>query len=99
MKKYFLSCFLFSFIFLIEKKASAQYPTIPPALEDSEAVEMRKFKTLSDEAFAKALPIIEGDEKKGKPFILWAAKSNDLPQASIPAFPGAEGGGAFKNRK
>jgi len=45
--------------------------------------------------FAKALPIIQSDEKNGKPFILWAAKSADLPQAKIPAFPGAEGGGAY----
>ena len=33
--------------------------------------------------------------KKGKPFIPWAAKPEDLPQAEIPAFPGAEGGGRF----
>ena len=34
-------------------------------------------------------------EKKGKPFIPWAAKPEDLPQAKVPAFPGAEGGGKF----
>ena len=28
---------------------------------------------------------------KGKPYIPWAAKPDDLPQAKIPAFPGAEG--------
>lgn len=33
--------------------------------------------------------------KKGKPFISWAAKPGDLPQAKVPAFPGAEGGGEF----
>ena len=31
--------------------------------------------------------------KKGKPFIPWAARPEDLPQAKVPAFPGAEGGG------
>jgi hypothetical protein len=33
--------------------------------------------------------------KKNKPFIPWAAKPSDLPQAAVPAFPGAEGGGKF----
>src|SRR6266478_1201416 len=34
-------------------------------------------------------------EHKGKPFIPWASKPQDLPQAKLPAFPGAEGGGKF----
>jgi hypothetical protein len=33
--------------------------------------------------------------KKDKLFIPWAAKPSDLPQAAVPAFPGAEGGGKF----
>jgi hypothetical protein len=33
--------------------------------------------------------------KKGMPFIPWASKPGDLPQAKVPAFPGAEGGGKF----
>ena len=32
---------------------------------------------------------------KGKPYIPWASKPGDLPQATVPAFPGAEGGGKF----
>lgn len=75
--------------------ASAQYPTIPPALEDSANVVMQKVKARSDAAWAAALPVIEAEEKKGKPFIPWAARPADLPQATIPAFPGAEGGGKF----
>ena len=73
----------------------AQYPTIPKTIEDSAAQEMAKFKKRSDEAWEKALPVIEADAKKGKPFIPWAAKPEDLPQSKIPAFPGAEGGGKF----
>ncbi|MEI9955928.1 MAG: polysaccharide lyase [Ferruginibacter sp.] len=94
MKKYILSFCLLAAV-LHSKKASAQYPIIPPALEDSENTEMKKFQALSDEAFAKALPIIEADKAKGKPFILDAGKSSDLPQAKIVAFPGAQGGGAY----
>jgi pectate lyase len=40
-------------------------------------------------------PEVTAWEKKGKPFIPSAAKPEDLPQASILAFPGAEGGGRF----
>lgn len=33
--------------------------------------------------------------QEDKPFIPWASKPEDLPQADIPAFPGAEGGGMY----
>ena len=35
-------------------------------------------------------PVIAEWAKKGKPFIPWASKPEDLRQASVPAFPGAE---------
>lgn len=73
----------------------AQYPTIPPALQDSADAEGKKQQQRSDEAWKKALPVIEQEARKGKPFIPWAQKPSDLPQAKIPAFPGAEGGGKF----
>ncbi|WP_134088747.1 polysaccharide lyase family 1 protein [Olivibacter sp. XZL3] len=73
----------------------AQYPVIPKAMEDSANAEMAKFQARSDAAWAKALSVIEEEAKKGKPYIPWASKPEDLPQAKIPAFPGAEGGGAF----
>jgi len=74
---------------------SAQYPVIPKQLEAQADSVMKEYEKLSDEAWKKALPIIERDNKQGKPFIPWASKPSDLPQASIPAFPGAEGGGAY----
>lgn len=40
-------------------------------------------------------PVIAEWSQKGKPFIRSAAQPSDLPQASVPAFPGAEGGGKF----
>lgn len=75
--------------------ALAQYPVIPKTLEDSAAATMAQFKQHSDQAWARALPVIEAEAKKGKPYVPWAEKPEDLPQAKIPAFPGAEGGGAF----
>ncbi len=56
---------------------------------------MEEARRRSDLAWEKALPIIEAEAKTGKPYIPWAARPSDLPQATIPAFPGAEGGGAF----
>ncbi len=74
------------------QKASAQYPRVPPAMQaksdSAEKVEQKR----SDSVFAIAM--IE-NKKEGKPYIPWAAKPSDLPQARIPAFPGAEGGGMY----
>lgn len=94
-KRFFVSIVMMALVLGINKSAIAQYPKIPPALQDSTDQEMAKFKELSDEAWAIALPTIEADSVKGKPFIPWAQKPSDLPQAKIPAFPGAEGGGAY----
>lgn len=95
MKKTLTSITVFTVLLGFQTTALSQYPTIPPALQDSADKEMAKFQKLSDEAWARALPVIEAEAKKGKPFIPWAAKPSDLPQATIPAFPGAEGGGAL----
>jgi hypothetical protein len=90
MKKHLIAACLFT-----ATTASAQYPNIPPAIQDSADSEMKVMKEHSDKAWAEALPVIEADEKNGKPYVPWAAKPSDLPQADIPAFPGAEGGGKF----
>ncbi|MGF7232503.1 pectate lyase family protein [Arachidicoccus sp.] len=75
--------------------ALAQYPIIPPAVQAVSDSALAVEQAYSDAAWQKALPIIQKDEKEGKPYIPWAAKPSDLPQAKIPAFPGAEGGGAY----
>jgi hypothetical protein len=73
----------------------AQYPTITPEVKAAKEEKDRLLNQHSDEAWQKALPAIEEWAKKGKPYIPWASKPTDLPQASVPAFPGAEGGGAW----
>ncbi|MBS7563590.1 polysaccharide lyase [Mucilaginibacter sp. Bleaf8] len=75
--------------------ARAQYPNIPPSVQAVADSALAAEQRSSDAAWEKALPIIQRDEKNGKPFIPWAAKPSDLPQAKILAFPGAEGGGAY----
>ena len=56
---------------------------------------MTEERKRSDEAWAKALPIVILKEaKEGRPYIPWLVVIRDL-QADIPAFPGAEGGGMY----
>ena len=80
---------------LIVKPALAQYPDVPKDIQEATNAMMKEATRKSDEAWAKALPTVEAEAKQGKPYIPWAARPTDLPQAEIPAFPGAEGGGAF----
>lgn len=73
----------------------AQYPKEPKEVKEAVKKRMDEEYKLSDEAWEKALPTIEKEAKEGKPYIPWAARPTDLPQAKIPSFPGAEGGGMF----
>jgi len=75
--------------------AQAQYPTIPE--KDKKASEDLISETyrLSELAWEKAWPVVEKESAAGRPYIPWAGRPSDLPQADIPAFPGAEGGGMF----
>ncbi|SDJ07754.1 hypothetical protein SAMN04487898_101251 [Pedobacter sp. ok626] len=75
--------------------ASAQYPKIPPAMQDSSDAVQAKYDKLSDLAWDKAFKIVQQEAKNGKPYVPNASKPSDLLKSSLPAFPGAEGGGAF----
>ncbi|MFV5690118.1 polysaccharide lyase [Flavobacterium sp. ZT3R25] len=89
----------FSFILFILlagfTKSYAQYPSLSAEVQAKSKIIMDDASKRSDEAWEKALVIIEQEAKQGKPFIPWASRPNDLPQAEIPAFPGAEGGGMY----
>ncbi len=80
---------------LITSIAFCQYPKIPEDVKKSTDDLMKKAYQQSDEAWQKALPVIEEYAKQGKPYIPWAGRPDDLPQAKILAFPEAEGGGKF----
>ncbi|MDR3651596.1 MAG: polysaccharide lyase [Paludibacter sp.] len=73
----------------------AQYPTITDSVSRLWKEKGRVTDSLSDIAWAKALPVVMKEVKEGKPYNPWAARPYDLPQAEIPAFPGAMGGGAY----
>jgi hypothetical protein len=75
--------------------ASAQYPDIPSDVKRWSDSLMEAARKHSDSAWEKAKPIMEKEAKEGKPFIPWASRVDELPQAKVPAFPGAEGGGKY----
>ncbi|MDR1610457.1 MAG: polysaccharide lyase [Candidatus Symbiothrix sp.] len=80
---------------LVCTTAFAQYPKITSEVAAQSGELLRKAGAASDAAWEKALPVIEQEAREGKPYIPWAARPTDLPQAAIPAFPGAEGGGKY----
>jgi hypothetical protein len=84
-----------AFVSVIGTSLFAQYPkiTLEVAAQSSEL--LKRAEEASNAAWERALPIIEKEAREGKPYIPWAARPTDLPQAEIPAFPGAEGGGAY----
>jgi hypothetical protein len=85
-----------SSVLLAGPEALAQgYPRIDPAVQKVTDERVAAEKKRSDELFAKQLPEIQAWAAKGKPYLPGAAEPGDLPQAKIPAFPGAEGGGMY----
>jgi hypothetical protein len=75
--------------------AQAQYPRVSSEIKAEADKLHAEADRRSDEAFANALPIIKEWAAKGKPYLPGAAEPKDLPQAKIPAFPGAWGGGMY----
>ncbi len=76
--------------------ATAQYPTIPDTIAARAARQSAEIERRSDAAWAKALPIVEREARENnRPYRPWASKPEDLIQCAIPAFPGADGGGAY----
>lgn len=95
MKNKRIGFLIFLFTVLGSGIATAQYPKIPQEVQAKAAQLMEETWRQSDLTWQKALPIVEAEARAGRPYIPWAARPSDLPQATIPAFPGAEGGGAY----
>lgn len=73
----------------------AQYPQVTSEASARWRAKAAYEDSMSNIAWQKALPIIEEEARHGRPYVQWAHRPYDLPQAEIPAFPGAEGGGMF----
>ena len=77
---------------LVQRAAARENWPIPDeAIKGREAA----WNQYEQQVISNCAPVIAEWAKKGKPFIPWAALPSDLPQATVPAFPGAEGGGKF----
>jgi len=75
--------------------AYAQYPEIPKPLQDkTDAILADEEKRLA-EIWNSNYSTIQAEAKLGRPYLPWASYPKDFVHADIPAFPGAEGGGAF----
>lgn len=79
----------------IAQQAAGQYPNVPKDVQEEANRKAAAGSAESDAAWEKAQPAIKEWAAKGRPYIPGAAKPSDLPQAKIPAFPGAEGGGMY----
>jgi hypothetical protein len=95
MKKYLSGLSIFVLICSMTQTSLAQYPKVPKKVQAAADSAMNIALHLSDQAWKKALPVIMEEARNGKPYVPWASRPTDLPQADIPAFPGAEGGGAY----
>ncbi|HYG21206.1 MAG TPA: polysaccharide lyase [Verrucomicrobiae bacterium] len=73
----------------------AQYPSLSGSVQAEAARRKAESDRRSDEAFQNATAAIKEWERKGRPYLPGAARPGDLPQAKIPAFPGAWGGGMY----
>jgi hypothetical protein len=71
------------------------YPRIPADVQKLIDERNEIWDSMTEAAYQKALPEIERWAKQGKPVFKVARDPKDLPQAEIPAFPGAEGGGMY----
>src|SRR5215471_11266542 len=75
----------------IERMPKDQRPT-PEQIQAAKDEEAQQ-KKYQEGLWKKLEPQLENWAKKGKPFLPRAVFPTDLPQASVPAFPGAEGAG------
>ncbi len=80
------------------QKAQAQYPDIPKDVQERADSLLGAARKHSDSAWSFARPIVEYEAAHlQRPYVPWAGRPVDLPQADIPVFPGAEGGGKYSN--
>ena len=73
----------------------AQYPSVPENLKAVAEKMIQAENHYADSVMEANKDILSAEAFKGRPYISWAARPIDLPQAKIPSFPGAEGGGAY----
>ena len=73
----------------------AQYPTIPDSVKRRGTEQEAQWDKADRTAWLNAMPEVMDGMMHGKIYVPWCNAPEMLPQAGIPAFPGAEGGGKY----
>ena len=73
----------------------AQYPEIPKEIQDKTDAVLAQEELRLNKIWTDNEALIKQEALQGRPYLPWASYPKDFVQAAIPAFPGAEGGGAF----
>ena len=84
-----------SFIIFHLSFSLAQYPQLTDEAQRLIDTLQKQWQAHSDSAWEVAFPIVIQEAVQGRPYVPWAGMPYDLRQATIPAFPGAEGGGMY----
>ncbi len=71
--------------------ARENWPVPDAAINERDAA----WSNYEQQVIANVTPQLAEWKTRGKPYIPWASQPGDLPQASVPAFVGAEGGGKY----
>lgn len=95
-QKYSLQNTMMAVVFCLTfSSAFSQYPEIPKELQDKTDSILAKEEIRLGEIWKNNANILKEEAKHGKPYLPWASYPKDFVPAEIPAFPGAEGGGAY----
>src|SRR5690606_20166462 len=73
----------------------AQYPQIPKEVQAKADAVLEQEEVRLAKIWADNEDLLKKETLEGRPYLPWAYYPKDFVQAAIPAFPGAEGGGAF----
>lgn len=95
MKYTIKAVFSLGIILLSSSAIYAQYPDIPKEVQDKTDAVLAQEEARLAKIWADNAEVIKKETLQGRPYLPWASYPKDFVHASIPAFPGAEGGGAF----
>lgn len=82
-------------LLLVASTSFAQYPKVSAEQRAAVEEQLKRGEEYDEMMWEQALPIVKAEALKGRPYIPFASRPTDLPQADIPSFPGAEGGGMY----
>lgn len=95
MKNSLKTLFSLSLVLFSCSVMHAQYPDIPKEIQDKTDAVLAQEEVRLAKIWADNKQVLEKEALQGRPYLPWASYPKDFVPAAIPAFPGAEGGGAY----